>query len=185
MTEEIWLDIEGYEGLYQVSDMGRVKSLERTCNAKGESKRTVKERILKLASDRNGYKWVMLTDAQSNRSYHFVHRLVAAAFIPNPYDKPEVNHIDEDKANNNVVNLEWCTRKENMNHGTIRERIGKKTTERDSKPTCQYTLNGELIKVWPSASEAGRVLGIHQSHISEVASGKNKTYKSFIWKYIS
>lgn len=103
--EEIWKDIEGYEGIYQVSNLGRVKNIKRNI-------------FMKDSLSRKGYKMIDLRNAPNPRKRYSVHRLVAEAFIPNPDNKPQVNHIDEDKTNNNVYNLEWVTAKENSNHGT-------------------------------------------------------------------
>lgn len=176
--EEIWKDIKGYEGIYQVSNKGRVKSLDRVVVRSDGQKQTVYERILKNYTQR-GYLYVSLYSSPKQ-----VHRLVAEAFIPNPENKPQVNHKDEVKTNNCVENLEWMTCKENNNYGTRNERVGKATRKRTSKPVAQYTKDGELIKVWSSTREAGRQLGINQSNISVVARGKRKTYSGFVWKYV-
>lgn len=173
MIEE-WRDIKGYEGLYQVSSEGRVKSLERKVSHR-DRERTIKERILKPGINRGGYLKINLyTDGKPKTL--IVHRLVASAFVPNPDDKPEVNHVDEDKSNNRACNLEWVTAKENANHGTRNERIGKQVS--------QYTLGGEFVKTWASAKEAQRMTGFYQSHISRAANGKRKQAYNFIWKYV-
>lgn len=174
MSEE-WRDVVGYEGLYQVSDQGRVKSLERT-DSWG---RTVKERILKPNVVGGGYLRVVLYAGGKTRMF-FVHRLVCQAFHENPDNKPQVNHVNEDKTDNRACNLEWCTRKENCNHGTRNTRAAKAL----SKPVGQYTLDGDLVKVWPSVIEAQRQTEFSQGHISEVANGKRKTAHGFRWKYI-
>ena len=110
MEKEIWKDIDGYEGLYQVSNLGRVKSLHHN-----------KEKILKGSYNSKGYYFVKLCKNGISKSI-FVHRLVAQEFIPNPDNLPIVNHKDENPRNNNVDNLEWCTQKYNANYGTVRER---------------------------------------------------------------
>ena len=184
MTEEIWKDVVGYEGSYQVSDQGRVKSLKRVVMRKNGQKRTINECILKPAATHDGYLRVCLHTGGKQKTPS-VHRLVASAFVPNPDNKPEVNHIDEDKTNNSVENLEWCTRKENINHGTRSERAGKKSAKTQSKPVAQYALDGELVKIWQSAREAHQQTKFDYRHISDVATGKRKTHKGFIWKYIS
>jgi len=173
---EIWKDIKGYEGLYQVSNMGRVKSLERTLINMNGQKRHWKERILKQRPTRNGYLQVDLCNISCTRKTLSVHRLVCEAFHENPKNKPCVNHIDENKANNVVSNLEWCTVKENCNHGTRNARM--------AKSVGQYTRDGKLVKVWQSIMEVERQLGFAHSHISKVALGKAKTAYGYVWKYI-
>lgn len=174
MSEE-WRDVAGYEGLYQVSSMGRVKSLERA-DSWG---RTVKERILKPNVVGGGYLRVVLYAGGKTRMF-FVHRLVCQAFHENPDNKPEVNHVNEDKTDNRACNLEWSTRKENCNHGTRNERLGKA----QSKSVAQYAQDGDLVKVWSSVTEVQRQAGFSQGHISKVANGKRKTAYGFIWKYV-
>ena len=172
---ETWKNIKGYEGLYQVSSMGRVKSLER----KDCLGRIVKERVLKPCIDRYGYLFVNLCAGGKKRTF-FVHRLVCQAFHENPDNKPQVNHLNEDKTNNRVCNLEWATAKENLNHGTHNERMVKTL----SKPICQYTLDEKIVKTWASLTEVQRQTGFSQGNISEVANGNRKTAYGFIWKYV-
>lgn len=112
MEKEIWRDIKNYEGLYQVSNIGRVKSLERMFINKRGRKQHIKERILKPGTNHNGYFYVSLSDDRGKAKGFLVHRLVCEAFHENPKDKPCVNHIDENKTNNTATNLEWCTRKQ-------------------------------------------------------------------------
>ena len=114
--QEIWKDINGYEGLYQVSNLGRVKSLDRRArNHKNGSTRFVKGQMITATGNGNGYKIVGLR-YQRKRENRYVHRLVAEHFIDNPDDKKYINHIDYDTSNNCVENLEWCTQKENIIH---------------------------------------------------------------------
>lgn len=176
--DEIWKPVKNYEGLYEVSNKGRVKRLERVITCKNGVKRHRKERILKDGIY-HGYLRVRLVDRLV-----YVHRLVAEAFIPNPENKPQVNHKDEVKTNNCVDNLEWMTAKENCNYGTHNERVGEATRKRLSKPVAQYTKTGEFVKVWPSAREAGRKLEISQGNISKATRGINETYGGFVWKYV-
>ena len=178
MKNEEWRDVVGYEGLYQVSSMGRVKSLERKV-PKGYGERTVKERILKPKTNRYGYLIVGLY-AGGKRKMFFVHRLVCQAFHDNPENKLDVNHINENKTDNRACNLEWSTRKENCNHGTrnVRMAIAK------SRPIAQYTLNGKLLKVWPSAKEVGRQTGFSRRNICKAAKGNYKQAYGFRWKYV-
>ena len=112
MQKEIWKDIEGYEGEYQISNYGNVKSLNYL--------RTGKERILKPGKNRGGYYYVQLYKNKAKN--HYIHRLVAQAFIKNPRNLPQVNHKDENKSNNRVDNLEWCMPIYNANYGTRNKR---------------------------------------------------------------
>ena len=123
MIEE-WRPVVGYEGLYEVSNTGRVRSLDRYVKSKGESYWLRKGKMLSPAKDKNGYLKVNLSCNGKNNIIR-VHRLVTEAFLPNPDNLPEVNHKDEDKTNNNVENLEWCNRKDNINYGTRTERQKK------------------------------------------------------------
>ena len=178
MKNEEWRDVVGYEGLYQVSDQGRVKSLERKV-PKWDGERTVKERILKPAPTKYGYLQFNLYAGGKQKALT-VHRLVCEAFHENPDNKQEVNHINENKTDNRACNLEWCTRTENCNHGSRNERVAKA----QSKPVAQYAQDGELIKVWPSTMEVGRQTSFSQGYISLAANGKHKQAYGFIWKYI-
>mgnify|MGYP000953607310 CR=1 FL=1 len=172
---ETWKDIKGYEGIYQVSNMGRVKSLERVTIRKDGSKLPVKERILKPQKGLD-YLRVPLCNNSGKGKMFYVHRLVCEAFHENPNNKPCVNHIDENKANNTASNLEWCTYEENNNHGTRNARI--------AKSVGQYTRDGELIKVWQSIVEIEKQLGFNHCLLSEVARGKRKTAYGYVWKFV-
>lgn len=175
---EYWRPVVGYEGLYMVSNLGRVKSLN--------YKNTGKEHELSPVLI-GGYKRVLLYKNR-NRKHYLVHRLVAMAFLPNPNNLPEVNHKDEDKFNNCVDNLEWCTRKYNNNYGTgIERRVMKRINGKDSKVIYQYSLNGDLIKVWPSSKEIQRQTGYDRSFICSCCrcKDKNRTAYGFKWRYHS
>lgn len=178
MNKEEWRDVLGYEGLYQVSSYGQVRSLN--------YKNTGKVQIRKPFIAKNGYVSVSLC---KNGKYtnHYVHRLVATAFIPNPYNLPQVNHKSEVKTENLVENLEWCCRSYNMAYGTGHERSAAKQTGRTnthgSKTVAQYTLDGELIQVFPSASEVKRLLGYNRGRICECARGECKQAYGYKWAY--
>ena len=180
MTEEIWKDIAGYEGLYKVSNLGRVKSLN--------YRKTGKERILIPCKTANGYLQVRLSKNCISKQ-HLIHRLIAQAFIENPENLPEVNHIDEDKTNNCVSNLEWCDRKYNNNYGTHNEKILKtkklRNCETAARIVSQFTLDGKFVNEYPSINAATRCTGINQGRICYCCKNM-KRYKSaggFVWKY--
>ena len=179
MSEEVWRDIEGFEGLYQVSDQGRVKSLERKVKHWCGGERIQKERILKPGTDKGGYLIVNLC-AGGKRKTLKVHRLVCGAFHENPENKPQVNHLNEDKTDNRAYNLEWATAKQNLNHGTHNDRVAKA----NSKPVAQCTKEGELVKTWSSLTEIGKQTGFSIGNISQVANGKYKQAYGCIWKYV-
>ena len=167
MKKEIWKPVVGYEGLYEVSNWGRIKSIK-----------FGKERILNPGTNSCGYLHVGLYK-NGKRKIFLVHRLVAEAFIPNPNNLPCINHKDENKLNNSVENLEWCNSKYNNTYGTRIERISKKL----SKPVLQYTLDGVFVREWPSTMQAEREGGFNQAHIWMCCKGEQKTHKNFIWKY--
>ena len=161
---EIWKDIKEYEGLYQVSNEGNVKSLQNN-----------KEKNLKPVSDKYGYLHVILCKNCEHKNY-FIHRLVAAAFIPNPYNLPQVNHKDEDRHNNNVNNLEWCDAKYNINYGT---RNLKSSISQGKKVKCI-----ETNVIYNSTKDAERQTGINQSNIVKACKGKYKTSGKYHWEYV-
>lgn len=165
--EEIWKDIDGYEGKYQVSSLGRIKSASWHNGAT--------ERLLKLRLDRRGYPTCFLyKDGQ--RKQLSVHRVVANTFIPNPHNKPQVNHINGEKSDNRVKNLEWCTNRENQDHAS----------DSDLKHTVkvlQLDMNGNLVKEWSSMAKAANALRVTRASIFSCCTGKAKSCKNYIWKY--
>lgn len=166
---EEWKDIPEFEG-YQVSNLGRIKSLERI-NVLG---RRVKEKILKPLISRNGYYLIGLYK-NSIQKFYYVHRLVWIAFngqIPEGY---EINHLNEVKSNNRLENLNLVTHKENINFGT--------RTEKCSKSVLQFTLEDILIKEYPSINQVARETGFSQGNICACCNGKRKTAYNFKWKY--
>ena len=168
-SAKIWKDIEGYEGLYQVSNMGRVRSLDRI-NALG---RRLKGRVLADKHNNRGYHTIALW-RDGDIEYKFIHRLVAKAFLDNPDNLPEVNHKDENKENNAVSNLEWCTRKYNNNYGTRLGRVAK-TLER---PIYAITSSGHRY-YFGSVNEAARVLGLKRQGITNCLHGRRKHHGGF------
>ena len=180
MTEEkeIWKDIQGYEGKYQVSNLGRVKSLNYN--------NTCKERILIPCKKPNGYLCVVLSKNCICKKF-YVHRLVAQAFIENPDNLPQVNHIDENKLNNRVENLEWCSHEYNTNYGTGIERMLKTRKLRNCKKAeisvIQFTQANKFIKEYPSIKEAERCTGINRGNLCSCCKGRYKSAGGYIWKY--
>lgn len=170
---EKWKPVKGYEGLYEVSNCGNVKSLAR----RDRNNRGVSERILRMAANTSGYNRVILAK-DGTRKTCYVHRLVAEAFIPNGNELPMINHIDENKLNNRVENLEWCTAKYNSNYGET----GKRIAEALSKAVCQYTPSGAFVAEYCSSQEANRVTGIPQGNISRVINGERRTAGGYIWR---
>lgn len=175
---EIWKDIIGYEGQYQISSHGRVKSLERTIRCGSYGTRVLPEKIMKTKPDKDGYPTIVLYK-DSKAKTGFVHRLVAKHFISNPNDLPVVNHKDETKDNNCVENLEWCTVQYNTNYGAGIERRVKK----QGHPVAQYTLDGVLVDTYESLSDAGRTVGRKYNHILRSIQ-RNGTCGGFRWEYI-
>lgn len=182
MKKEYWKPVVGYEGLYEVSNWGRVKSLDRLIEHYPSGKSLRKGVFKKLFDDGHGYKQVVLCKDGKLKT-HKVHRLVAEAFLPNPNNYPCVNHKDENRLNNNVNNLEWCTYTYNNNYGTRLNKVSKKIINgKLSKPVIQYTLDGQFVKEWESIHETGRN-GYNYKLVYACISGKQKTHKGFIWKY--
>lgn len=178
MKEE-WRDILGYENYYQISNLGRVKSLD-YIDKRGWKRKSKK---LKYNIDRNGYVRVKLTNSKGQK-YYQVHRLVAQAFIPNPNNLPQVNHKDSIRNNNCVNNLEWITCSENnkyaYNCGKRTKKFGKDNHR--SKKIIQYTKDGIEIKRFDSLTECAKELKLNEPNISMVCSGKRQTCGGYVFK---
>lgn len=186
MGEE-WKDIEGFEGLYQASSEGRIRSLGREVAGNAGSVWFRKGKTLKPVITRGGYLQVLLYK-EGKHKWFSVHRLVYAAFngeIPSGYD---VNHIDEDKTNNRLDNLNLLTHKENLNFGTRNERIGKANAKANinnplmSKPVIALDEDGKVIFEFPSAKEAGRH-GFNSGGISNCCRSERRTHHGYRWRY--
>ena len=178
MTDEILKPISGYEGSYEVSNLGRVRSCDRIVTYSNGVKHKYKGKVLKSGDNNHGYLRVTLCDDRGHKTAT-IHRLVATAFIPNPENKQTINHINEIKTDNRVENLEWMTIKENINHGTHNERVAKT----QGKPIQQFTRDGKILAEFWSIHEADRKLGITFKNISACVRGKRKTAGGYIWKY--
>ena len=172
--EEIWKDIEGYEGLYQVSNLGRVRSVDRYDGLN----HFLKGKIKKQTKDKTGYFTTHLWKDGKNKCCK-VHRLVAQAFLDNPNNLLQVNHKDEDKTNNRVNNLEWCDAVHNQNWGTINERRSKSL----STSILQFDLEGNFIKRWDGMKTAASELCILYQNISKCCRGVRKQFKGYKWGY--
>lgn len=186
MRSEVWLAVPGYEGLYEVSSLGNVRSLFRY------------KKILKWnVHSRTGYATVQLFKNKIGKRF-LVHRLVASAFIPNPHVLPQVNHKDENKLNNEFVNLEWVTADENMKYGSRSERQRRNTDysnslrktiaisngKKVSRPVAQIK-DGAVLAQYDSVKAASKATGLNHAHICECAAGKRyKTVGGYEWKYI-
>lgn len=176
ITKEKWKDIVGYEGLYRVSNCGRIKSLPKQVGFYMRS-----EKILKNNIDTYGYEYVILSKAGKTKPF-LVHRIVAIHFIENCMNKKEVNHIDGNKLNNRVKNLEWCTDTENKKHAIINN-LFKPCFSICPKKIDQYDKNGQFIKTWEKASVIQKELHFLVGRIHGCCKGKHHTAYGFIWRY--
>lgn len=187
---ETWKDIAGYEGLYQVSDLGNIRIMDRMRRGRVGNYYFKTGGIKKTHLNHEGYVRTGLTNSDGLSATHTVHRLVGLAFVDNPLGLPELNHINGIKTDNRAVNLEWCTASENQLHAF---RTGLKENKRgvtgkgvsNSKQIEQYDKAGKLIKTWDCIYDVKRagIVG-NPTKISLVANGKLPHYKGFIWKYV-
>ena len=161
MINEVWEDIKDVEGLYRISNLGRVLSIRRNS-------------ILKPLSSHHGYMRIQLYKNGKMKVFA-IHRLVATAFIPNPHNYNEVNHLNENASDNRAVNLEWCSRKHNVNYGNRLYKFKKKVEQLDK--------NNNVIKTYNSLSEASKESGARQGAISNVCCGRAKTAGGYKWMF--
>lgn len=175
MVEEIWKDIPSFEGLYQVSNFGRVKSFR-----KSHKLGKPDEYFLNPTDAENGYANVTLYKENVRKKF-LVHRLVAQAFLPNPNNWPQINHKDENRFNNCVDNLEWCTAKYNNDYGTARIRAAITKSE---KMVEQYLPTGEFLARYVCTSVASQITGVSRHAIKDCCSGHSSSGGGYVWKYI-
>lgn len=175
MKNEIWKPVKGYEGLYEVSDLGRVRNIN--------FRNTGKTLYRKLQTNNDGYKYFRIT-VNGETKHFFVHRLVYETFVGEIPLNLQVNHIDENKENNALSNLNLLTQKDNNNWGTRNKRISESKLEKHPKARkiAQYTINGEFVKYYPSSRRAD-LDGFDHTKIILVCKGVYKQHKGFIWKY--
>lgn len=177
--EEIWKDVVGYEGYYQVSNLGNVRSIDRYVKGNGLTveKQLKKGKMLKQFLKQGA--WSVTLRKEGIYKFRYTYRLVAEAFIPNPNNLPLINHIDEDRTNPRVDNLEWCDYSYNITYNGASKRAGKSR----SKKVIQYDKEMNEIARYDSVGDAAKAVGAHQQNISQSCSGKQGLCRGFIWKY--
>lgn len=177
---ETWRPIRGYEGLYEVSNTGKVRSVDRKTPRKDNSVMVNKGRELKLNTTPKGYLRVTITKECKKKNF-LVHRLVAEAFVLNLEELEQVNHLDGNKANNDFSNLEWTTNYQNHIHA---EYEGLRPPELRSRPVQQLTLDGEVVGNYPSISACAKHMGIKDSRVGDVCHGRRKSAHGYRFKFI-
>lgn len=180
MKNEVWKDVPNYEGIYKASNFGRIKMVKRTLTDSLGKKINKKEHILK---PRTGNRYYMIALYKNGkREDLLLHRLIAQTFIPNPENKPFVNHKDENCFNNCSDNLMWCTQKENMNWGTINERMSKNS--KSKRKVNQYDMDGNFIKQWDCMTDFYKSKGLKlKTGIIECCKGRRQSHMGYKWKY--
>ena len=178
IINEVWKPIKNYEGFYEISNLGNVRSLSHMRKNKNGFYIQKGKNIKAGINRKTGYLMVSLSKNGKTQT-KYIHKLVAEAFIDNPNNFICVNHLDENKKNNNVDNLGWCNHKINNNYGTRNKRISQKLSRRIN----QYDLKGNFIKTWNSSIEIEKSIGIDQSNICLCCKGKRNSVGGYLWKY--
>lgn len=185
-VEEVWRDVFGYEGMYQVSSKGRIMSLSREIPAKGGAYRITNNRVLSASVGKNGYKKIVLSDNNVKKTF-LIHRLVAKAFIPNPNEYSLVNHIDENKENNECKNLEWCNYSYNATHGNaMRKMINSRLNNggnRAPKHVVGTSIDGDGEDIKVLKLNDVKNYGFHPSAVSLCCNGKRVSHKGYYWEF--
>lgn len=177
---EVWKDIPGYEGLYQVSNLGNVRSCDHFVDTHHNGRRLVKGKVLKPVKNRPDEEYLKYCLSKNGKHYNmFAHKAVALAFLPNPDNLKEINHKDENPKNNSLLNIEWCSHKTNINFGTRSIRSG----EKHKVMVVQYDLNGNKLCVFQSIKEAASVTGTKSSNIVHCCKGRRLSAGGYKWKY--
>ena len=181
---EIWKDVVGFEGMYQVSESGKIYSTPRTDRMGRPQGGT----IVTPKTNNRGY-WQIRLNKDGITHYRLLHRVVAEAFIPNNRNFPQVNHIDENKSNNHFENLEWCTNLYNRHHGTGIKRMAKnhdykKLARINGKRVQQCKIDGSVVAIFYSVLEAQRQTGVHEANIRRCCYKQGRTAGGYKWEYL-
>lgn len=185
MESEIWKDVVGYEGLYQVSNLGRVKSIGRFVRTGKDNKRFHNGKIMKQRRNKLGYMFVGLMDGIGGRKNARVHRLVALAFIPNHQNLPQINHKDVNPSNNHVSNLEWCDQSYNNSYdnANIKRSLTRKENYK-GRPLLMMDMDGNVLKRFDGIRDAEKYIKKpHTGHISDCCNNKRHSAYGYFWKW--